>query len=341
MKARRKPKKVKNNNSLLTILLTSSAVLSAVLITIALRPTPSQSAVTPPPTINKDEEMVLIPAPTRAIALGEKLANVTFIKIKWPKSRLVGQYIADTEQYREAVAISPLPQYLPIPTSALSTSPIAANAVVERIPDGMRAITVTVDAEAAVEGWARSNNYVDVILIRSSRETETGLEAKVIAENVKILSADRSTSPVDSSGIAPKAPNTITLLTSQEDGLKIKTASNLGKLAFALRGKGDESPATVLAMNQKEVLGSAKAVPQVEEYQGYARDSAGALYVLGDKSRNWIKSSSIPRGISSSMLNSNAGEKNSSIAPDVLNQNSHKAVTEAVSGIVNESTSTQ
>jgi Flp pilus assembly protein CpaB len=100
------------------------------------------------------------------------------------------------------------------------------------IPAGMRAMTVKVDATTAVEGWAGSGAVVDVLLVTKD-------QTKVVAERVKILSAERSVSPVEG-GAAPNVPNTVTLLVSQEQCLAINTAIPQGKIAFALRSQRDE-----------------------------------------------------------------------------------------------------
>jgi Flp pilus assembly protein CpaB len=236
-----------------------------------------------------DYDTVLLPTPLRPIAKGEKLGSVAFAKTKWPKSSLNTNYVNNEADYASAVALTPLPAHLPIPISAVAVGAADANAVVEGIPAGFRAITVRVDAESAVEGWARSGNYVDVIVLRQSNDREVGVEAKIIAENVKILSAGRSTEPLSGQGSAPNAPPTVTLLVSQEDALKIKTAANVGKLTFSLRGVGDSSPSVSLAMNQKSLLGNVhNVVPKKQRYVGTAKGPDGNTYVLSEDAR-WIR----------------------------------------------------
>jgi Flp pilus assembly protein CpaB len=95
----------------------------------------------------------------------------------------------------------------------------------------MRAMTVRVDATAAVEGWARSGTVVDVLLVEKNRTT-------VVAEQVKIISTERSLSTTTSSSTAA-IPTTVTLLVTQEQCLAINTAVALGRIAFALRSGAD------------------------------------------------------------------------------------------------------
>lgn len=253
-------------------------------------------SVAPPVAVAvvNDLDMVMIPTPTRNIARGERLGEVEFTETKWPKTRLTGQYVSNLQEFRTAVAVTAIPKLLPIPISAVTKEPLDSNLVVEGIPDGMRAITVKVDAESAVEGWARSGNYVDVMVIRASTDSNIGLETKVIAENIKILSAGSSVTPVNGGTSAPATPGTITLLVTQEDALKIKTGANIGKLTFSLRGRGDQSPSEAVAMNQRKLLGgsySPISAPK-SEVKGYARSPDGKLYILGENSK-WQRSGEV------------------------------------------------
>lgn len=245
----------------------------------------TRSESTPPRVeIVAEEESISIPTPTRQIARGERLDNIQFATVRWPKSRLQdGQYLLSVAGLGSTYAMSPLPAHLPVPLASLSTSAPDQNAVAEAIPQGMRAITVKVDAESAIEGWARSGNFIDVILVRTAKEQ--GLESLIIAENVKILSAGASAQPMASGDTAPKAPNTVTLLVSQEDALKIKTASNLGKLTFALRGTGDSSPTVAVSVDQKKLFGVA---PKPVSFTGRATGPDGSQYVLA-KDKRWFR----------------------------------------------------
>lgn len=92
-------------------------------------------------------------------------------------------------------------------------------------------MTVSVDATAAVEGWARSGSIVDVLLVEKAKTA-------VVAEKVKVISAERSLSPVEASGAAT-VPSTVTLLVTQEQCLAISTAVPLGRITFALRSSRD------------------------------------------------------------------------------------------------------
>ena len=233
--------------------------------------------------IHDGSDTVLLSVPARNIAKGERIVGKDFTAVKWHRDKLLPEHIIDIKDYEGAAFTTTtfLPKYMPVLRSAVSNT-LDVNAVVEGIPESMRAITVKVDAESAVEGWARSGNYVDVIVIKESRSG--GPEAKVIAENVKILSAGR----VAQGGTAyasAQLPATITVLVTQEDALKIKTAASIGKLTFALRGVADDTPVVAHNMNQKSLLGGRSE--EKAKIKGYAMGPGGKKYVLTDKG-GWV-----------------------------------------------------
>jgi Flp pilus assembly protein CpaB len=140
-----------------------------------------------------------------------------------------------------------------------------------------------------VEGWVRSGSFVDVILLKQEQSSRSGISAKIIAENVRILSAGRSTEPLNGQTSAPRAPATVTMLVSQANALKIKTAASVGKLTFSLRGIGDTEPAIARTVNQGELLDSAKnIIPKKQAYKGRATGPDGKTYVLGADSQ-WVR----------------------------------------------------
>ena len=114
---------------------------------------------------------------------------------------------------------------------------------------------------------------------------------------MRILSAGQSVQPARAGvSSAPDAPKTITLLVSQEDALRIKAATNLGKLTFSLRGQKDLNPTLATTVDQKSLLAGAKPVKDVqsERFKGYARDAEGKLFVLGENNNRWIRAAQMP-----------------------------------------------
>ena len=324
---KRRPKKLKRGSSSLAIF---SSVAAAVLLAVFVYgraglsdPEPAQAV-----RVTSDYETVLLPTPARAIARGERLSDVEFTMVKWPKEQVRADFLKDLDGSKSFVATRSLPKLLPIPLTELSNNPVDINAVAEGIPEGMRAITVRVNMESAIEGWALPGNFVDVIVIKSTKSKEIGLEAKVIAENVRILSAGRSTEAVAAHSSAPnKAPTTVTLLVSQQDALAIKTAESFGKLTFAMRGVGDASPAVVKSVNQKNLLGSSRRA-KVDNFLGYAKGPDGKTYVLSDSSKWRRADSSIAKKAAGVSKDEISGNKVKTTARAQLEQSDSQSISQ-------------
>lgn len=234
---KKRPKRIRRSPSVVFYVALSVAL--SIIAALALTTRPADNATAEPAVrIVNEDDMMLIPTPSRAVARGERLSAVPMAMLKWPKSKVSAEYLAEVGNYRDAIATTPLPKLLPIPVSALSMND-DGNGVTDSIPPGMRAITIRVDAQSAVEGWAQSGSHVDVVLIKPDSGEKGKLKTRVIAQNIKVLSVNSSAEPARADQVASKAPATVTLLTSQQDALTIMTAANVGRLMFTLRGSED------------------------------------------------------------------------------------------------------
>ena len=166
------------------------------------------------------------------MAFVNRVNHIPIKTINYPRHQLPAGAMLSLASVQDAVTTVMLPANLPFFKQNLSFSSGNGNPVIEQIPQGMRAITIRVDVTSAVEGWASSGSIVDVLLVEKERTT-------VIAEQVKILSAERVTKPLDNNFTAPSVPSTVTLLVTQQQALALTTAVPRGKISFALRSKQD------------------------------------------------------------------------------------------------------
>lgn len=253
-----------------------------------------------PTQVVAEFDTIRLPVPAEVVATGTKLKNVRFTYVEYPSHQLPAGALTDISLFMEATATSPLPAKLPLFQENLSFTPKSINPVIERIPAGMRAMTIRVDATSAVEGWAGSGTMVDVLLIQKEN-------ISVIAENVKILSAERSVTPVEG-GAAPSVPQTVTLLVSQEQCLSINMAIPLGKIAFALRGASDSqdwSQRDFRADQLRKSLPSRKS-----SITGYAAVSGGGKdlkYAFVDG--QWVKSDVVPESFNQNVKSTQSFSK--------------------------------
>lgn len=230
-----------------------------------------------------EADLIELPVPLAPIPNGKTLDDVKFTVVEWPKTEVTDNYIADLSQYAGYVSTTYLPAHAPILKASVARLELGASAVAKSIESGMRAITVQVDAETAVEGWANTGSRVDVI---SSQLTESvGLQAKVIAENVRILSANRSAEQ-PSGGVTSNVPTTVTLLVTPKQALKINIAKKVGSISFMLRNPEDHLPASTQQLDQEELYEIA-ADPEPDIFRSLAKGPDGKRWVLTSDGR-WL-----------------------------------------------------
>lgn len=237
--------------------------------------------------ITNDYQTLSLPVPSTPIAKGQEITADNIRMVDWPSAEVRSEFVQTRADVIGKQASRALLSGVPIPHTGLSDGRYSLNEVAEEIPSGMRAITIRVDQEAAIEGWAQPGNFVDVIVIRAAEKGE--LRAKVVAENIKILSAGRSTKSDVSAGGSPRVPDTVTLLVSQTNALKIKTAEGFGRLTFAMRAPGDKAPVAIDSVNQRAIVGGEVAGPKSDRgFKGYAKGPDGQTYVLSNSAR-WLE----------------------------------------------------
>jgi len=255
-----------------------------------------------PPAYVPEFNVVEIPVPNRPVGAGVTMRDVPIRLEKFPEHQLPGGVVRDVGRVRDAVTLVALPGGLPILDVNLGSPDEASNPLVGRIPAGMRAMTVRVDATSAVEGWARSGSVVDVLVIEKSKTT-------VVAENVKIISTERSLSAAIILDSAAPIPSTVTLLVTQEQCLAINTAVAVGKIAFALRGGTDSERWRDGHFDADDLSGSSgkKGSAKVEGVISFGKGSAKRNYALVDG--RWIPADTVPTGFFVHKENTSGGSE--------------------------------
>ena len=122
------------------------------------------------------------------------------------------------------------------------------------ISEGMRAVTIPVNMVNGVGGFVQPGDRVDLVLTREDNESEETV-AKIIMENVKVLSVDQDAG--SRSGSA-KVAQSVTLETDTVGAQKIALATNVGSLSLLLRSVGDASASNAGAMNSDNLDGNKK-----------------------------------------------------------------------------------
>jgi Flp pilus assembly protein CpaB len=276
--------------SLLGILAVSLGVGSAAYLAgKSLTPTPTRETFK---AYVPEYNVVAVPVPDGPVPAGISLRDVKTHLEKFPSHQLPQGVLMDINSVLDRVTLVAIPGGLPIMEANIGSFDEATNPILGKIPPGMRAMTVKVDATSAVEGWARGGSIVDVLLVEKNRTT-------VIAEAVRVISAERSLSPIDenvTSGAPTSIPSTVTLLVTQEQCLAINTAVPMGKIAFALRSAKDDESWRDTRFSSDDFSETKKPVNKAK-VGGVVSFGSGAekkQYALVDG--DWIPADNVPPG---------------------------------------------
>jgi pilus assembly protein CpaB len=128
------------------------------------------------------------------------------------------------------------------------------------VPEGMRAVTIAVDEVSGIAGFLQPGDYVDVLSYTTAtvqvvkteqapdgtqQTTQTAQSVSttvVAAQNVRIVATGvslTSTSNVSAEGTPQIGYNSVTLLLTPEDAMRVMQGSKSGVIALILRASGD------------------------------------------------------------------------------------------------------
>ncbi len=279
----------KANNGIWGALILATAIIGATFIA-TRRDSVVQAAVTQP-TVVAEFDTVRVPVPVAFVPAGTRVRDLRTKFVSYPKHQVPPDTLLELDRYGDAVTLAALPAELPLFRKNLNLTGSTSNPVVERIPPGMRAMTVRVDVTSSVEGWAGSGSVVDLLLVEKDRTS-------VVAEKVRILSAERSVSPV-AGGSSPSVPSTVTLLVTQEQCLAINTAIPLGKIAFALRSSGDSEGWSTTAYTSDRLKGKPLVTNSKGVITGYVsvrNEEAQEKRSFALSNGKWVKTETVPEG---------------------------------------------
>lgn len=183
----------------------------------------------------------------RKMPVGMRITEADATVVPWPANVSVeGGHTELADVVGRAVIVPVVPNE-PLLESKLA--PRAAGAgLTAAIPEGMRAVAVKVNEVVGVAGFVLPGTRVDVILTGSPNEQRGSDTAKVILENVQVLTAGARTE-TDSQG-TPQNVTVVTLLVAPADAQKLALAATDGRIQLALRNPMDVERADPEAVNR-------------------------------------------------------------------------------------------
>jgi pilus assembly protein CpaB len=182
--------------------------------------------------------------------------NITQIKtVDWPKANVPQGALLSTDQATSRVAVQTFMPGDPIVEGKLVPKEGAPVSILTyKIPEGHRAMTVSVDQVAGVAGFINPGNIVDVVLTASPPGSSQSI-SKIVLQNVPVLAVGQI---VEQKEGKPVAVPTVTTDVSPEDAEKLAVASTQGRLQLVLRRAGDKEVANTGGATVSKVMSGAK-----------------------------------------------------------------------------------
>jgi pilus assembly protein CpaB len=206
---------------------------------------PEAAAVVAPPMVQ-----VLVAGET--IAAGHRLTTASLGWQDWPQDAVRDDFIVQSASPEASTELSGLIARSdilpgePIRQQKLANGGLSVLATM--LSPGMRAVSVTIDAESASGGFVAPSDYVDVVLTRTGPSMQV---SDTILRDVRVLAIDTrlgDTTPVaataedDATGSAAFANRAIaTLELDPKQAEVLINATTMGRLSLVLRASADSA----------------------------------------------------------------------------------------------------
>jgi pilus assembly protein CpaB len=194
------------------------------------------------------------------LPLGTVLTSKDLRVIPWPSGAPVANMFSRVEDCENRALITSVVLNEPILESKLAPT-AAGGGLAATIPEGMRAISASVNDVVAVAGFVTPGAMVDVLATGATKDS--GNVTKTVLENVRVLAANQR---IESLNGRPQNVAVITLLVTPEDAAKVVMASNSGKIQLALRNTIDSAAANPAPVLQASIYALDAAPPTEHHY---------------------------------------------------------------------------
>jgi pilus assembly protein CpaB len=130
------------------------------------------------------------------------------------------------------IVVTNISPHEPVTESRLAPEGAAAGGLSAVIPEGYRAMTVTVDEVIGVSGFVMPGTLVDIIVLTSLPKStgQADVVSKIILQNVKVLASDQNIDKTKNDREVGRSIRAVTLQVTPEQSEKLALASSEGKL---------------------------------------------------------------------------------------------------------------
>lgn len=165
---------------------------------------------------------------------GQVLKPQDIKTIDWPASLPLQGGIVQMKDLIGRAVVYPLGANQPILERDLA---MPGMGLIEKIPEGMRAVALRSDEVVGVAGFLFPGSHVDVLVTYRTDKSPEPATATVL-QDAEVLAAGHQVEP-DPAG-KPSTVNVVTLLMKPDDAERVVLASTQGSIHFVLRNSSDQ-----------------------------------------------------------------------------------------------------
>lgn len=206
--------------------------------------------------VTRQQQLTQIVVASQPLDFGMPIADQNVRLQAWPASSVpqgAFRTIAEAKKNNRMV-LRPMVPGEPVLASKVSGTDGRAT-LAALLPDGMRAVSISVNAVTGVSGFVLPGTLVDVIVTRKipgEGATSEDYRSDVVLENVQVLAIDQI---ADDKKGDPKVSKTATLQVSLYDAQRLIIAEKIGDLSLALRKvEGAVAPGAQLAQTGSRTI---------------------------------------------------------------------------------------
>jgi pilus assembly protein CpaB len=269
---------------------------------VALKLVGSKSAPPPQPVVQQQvqQQPVIQEVKTERVYVARKsipvgtVIDASMIDTQpWPQHLLLSQFIVvgDDALVEGRVARSAFQSREPFIKDKLA-NPNDPSLIAAALDEGMRLVTISVDAVSGLSGFVAPGDRVDVLLTREIEKESGGESAdrsyravarekltQTLASNIKVLAVDQRAGAEGSGRIS--IPSTVSLEVSPEEAHRVALGAEAGVLSLLLRGlDGSSVVEGVLVARESGLLSEGGGV---SSSGGKRKEGSGVVVIRGVK----------------------------------------------------------
>ncbi len=226
----------------------------------------------------EQEETVPVLVAIADIPSGVRLDETNTQFKAYPKSEVPEEAVTSFEQYEKRAPIKKLATEDVILTSHLGDK--GHFGASNKIPKGMRVVTIPVTDSMSHSGQLLPGDRVDVVLTFKQRHPDRGqiTRTKPILQYIEVFSTDNNRDGTTEQ--TDKMAKNVSLLATPEQAVVVPLAKSMGELSLMLRTKGDNEivesePVDDSLLQELELLAPIDEKP--EEFKGMTEDDVRRL----------------------------------------------------------------